>query len=47
MSDQDRFERILEALYDAMLDDARWPAASALIDDWRRRLGVARVEPAA
>ena len=33
MSDQDRFERILEALYDAMLDDARWPAASALIDE--------------
>ena len=33
MSDQDRFERILEALYDAMLDDARWPAASAVIDE--------------
>ena len=33
MSDQDTFERILAALYDAMLDDARWPAASALIDE--------------
>ena len=33
MSDQDTFERILAALYDAMLDDARWSAASALIDD--------------
>lgn len=26
-------ERILSSLYDAMLDDARWPATSALIDD--------------
>ncbi len=33
MSYQDTFEHILAALYDAMLDDARWPAASALIDD--------------
>ena len=33
MSDQDAFERILESLYAATLDDARWPAASALIDD--------------
>ena len=33
MSDQDTFERILAALYDAMLDDARWPAASALLDE--------------
>ena len=33
MSDQDTFEHILAALYDAMLDDARWPAASALLDD--------------
>ena len=33
MSDQDAFERILASLYDAMLDDARWPAASALIDE--------------
>ena len=33
MSDQDAFERILAVMYDAMLDDSRWPAASALIDD--------------
>ena len=32
MSDQDAFERILASLYDAMLDDTRWPGASALID---------------
>ena len=33
MSDDDAFERILMALYDAMLDDTRWPATSALIDE--------------
>ena len=33
MSDQDAFNRILLALYDAMLDDGRWPTASALIDE--------------
>ena len=33
MSGRDVFERILASLYDAMLDDARWPAASALIDE--------------
>ena len=33
MGDQDAFEHILESLHDAMLDDARWPAASALIDE--------------
>ena len=33
MSDQDAFERVLTALYDAMLDDAYWPATSALIDE--------------
>ena len=33
MSQQDRFDRILESLHDAALDDARWPAASALIDE--------------
>ena len=33
MSDQDAFERILSSLYDAMLDDTRWPATSALIDE--------------
>ena len=33
MSDQDTFERILASLYDAMLNDAHWPATSALIDE--------------
>ena len=33
MSDQDAFERILALLYDAMLDDTRWPGVSALIDE--------------
>ena len=33
MSDQNAFERILASLYDAMLDDTRWPDASALIDE--------------
>ena len=33
MSAQPAFERILASLYDAMLDDARWPATSALIDE--------------
>ena len=33
MSDQDAFERILASLYDAMLEDTRWPATSALIDE--------------
>ena len=33
MNDQDAFERLLAKMYEAMLDDARWPAASALIDE--------------
>ena len=33
MSDQDAFDRILVSLYDAMLEDAHWPATSALIDE--------------
>ena len=33
MSDQDAFGRILESLYEAMLDDSHWPATSALIDE--------------
>ena len=33
MSNQDTFERTLASLYDAMLDDTRWPATSALIDE--------------
>ena len=30
---QDAVERILASVYDAMLDDTRWPVASALIDE--------------
>lgn len=33
MSPQDLFERILASLHEAALNDARWPAASALIDE--------------
>ena len=33
MSLDDTFERCLEALYEAALDDTRWPAASALIEE--------------
>ena len=33
MSDPRAFERVLASLYDAMLDDTRWPATSALIDE--------------
>ena len=33
MNNQDAFERILASLYDAMLDETRWPATSALIDE--------------
>ena len=33
MNDPDAFERFLASLYDAMLDDSRWPATSALIDE--------------
>ncbi len=33
MSDQDAFERILASLYDARMEDTRWPATSALIDE--------------
>ena len=29
----DAFERMLEALYEAALDDARWPAATALVEE--------------
>ena len=39
MSQQDAFDRILAALHDAAFDDARWPAASALIDDACRAKG--------
>ena len=33
MNQQDAFERIVDALNEAMLDDARWPQTSALIDE--------------
>ena len=33
MSEQVVFERTLASLHDAMLDDTRWPATSALIDE--------------
>ena len=33
MNTQDGFARILASVYDAMLDDAQWPATSALIDE--------------
>ena len=33
MNPDDAFESILASLYRAMLDDAQWPAASALIDE--------------
>ena len=47
MSDQDAFDRILATLYDAMLNDASWPTASALIDEACGGLqGHVRREPA-
>ena len=33
MSEPPAFERVLASLYDARLDDTRWPATSALIDE--------------
>ena len=33
MSDRTAFDRILSSLHDAVLNDARWPACSALIDE--------------
>ena len=33
MGRRDSFERVLDALGEAMLDDARWPAAAQLIDE--------------
>ena len=33
MNHPDAFERILRSLHDAMLDETRWPATSALIDE--------------
>lgn len=39
MNDRPAFERILASLHDAALDDARWPACSALIDEACRTKG--------
>lgn len=39
MSERDAFDRILATLHEAALDDTRWPAASALIDDALRTEG--------
>ena len=39
MGDQDKFERILVSLHDAMLDDTLWLATSALIDEACGMLG--------
>ena len=33
MGERDAFERIVASMHDAMLDDSRWPATSALIDE--------------
>ncbi len=33
MNNQDAFERCMASLYDAMLDETRWPVTSALIDE--------------
>ena len=33
MNSSDAFDRVMASLHDAMLDDAQWPATSALIDD--------------
>ena len=33
MTDRGAFERVLASLYECMLDDSRWPATSALIDE--------------
>jgi len=39
LSERDTFDRILATLHEAALDDTRWPAASALIDDALRTEG--------
>ena len=33
MSQRDAFDGVLASLHEAVFDDARWPAASALIDE--------------
>ena len=43
MGEREVFDRILASLHEAALDDARWPAASALIDEACRAKGNALV----
>lgn len=43
MSPQDRFERIVESVHKAALDDAHWPSAACLIDEAIRTKGNALV----
>ena len=33
MSRQDLYDKFLASLHDAMLDDSKWPVASALVDE--------------
>ena len=40
MNNPDAFERILASLYDAMLDETRWPATSALMKARRTTSGL-------
>ena len=46
VSEQDAFDGVVAALHDATFDDARWLAASALIDDACRIKGTALVHGA-
>ena len=39
MSPSDTFDRVMMSFRDAVLDDAHWPATSALIDDSLRHEG--------
>ena len=43
MSEREAFDRILASLHEAALDRARWPTASALIDDALRTHGSSMV----
>ena len=41
MNPHDTFDRLMTSLHDAMLDDSRWPATSALIDELLGTMGNA------
>ena len=43
MNPDEAFERSLEALYEAALDDARWPAATALVEEAVGTIGNALI----